>query len=253
MIGLPVAAVSYSSAIEWIFEKALEGDRVYAIEAANTHVAALARHESDFGEVMSRFDMICPDGTPLMWCVNRELGVEKKLADRVYGPTLMLKAIEASSGNSHLKHFLLGGSPGTLVKLEQKFKEDYPDAIIAGSYSPPFGEWGKDEFTKIRELIEKSTSNLIWVGLGCPKQERWIARYKDQLPVGCYFGIGAAFAFHAGEVRQAPEWIQKIGMEWFFRLSREPKRLFRRYFLYNSLFVRYLLTDMRKDDFPEPR
>ncbi len=242
IIGLPVAVTNYEKAIEWISEHARKGDKAYAVEAANTHVAALARHDDEFGKAMAKFDLICPDGMPLVWAVNRQLEKAEKLSDRVYGPTLMLKCIEASEGQLDLKHFLLGGSQSTLDKLDEKFSQDYPDAKIVGSYSPPYGEWPKEEFEKISGLIRESGANHIWVGLGCPKQERWIARHKKELPAGCYFGIGAAFAFHAGEVKQAPALFQKIGMEWAYRLCMEPKRLFKRYFKYNGLFVWYSLT-----------
>jgi N-acetylglucosaminyldiphosphoundecaprenol N-acetyl-beta-D-mannosaminyltransferase len=226
LIGLPVAAINYHQAIEWIESAALSGDRAYAVEAANTHVAALARHDPSFGEVMAKFDLICPDGMPLVWLLNQQLKQSEKLTDRVYGPTLMLKTIEASENQQELKHFFFGGSPDTLDKLENRFSEDYPNAEIAGTYSK---------------------ANLVWVGLGCPKQERWIAEYKDKLPPAVYFGIGAAFAFHAGEVKQAPCWIQKCGVEWLYRLCREPRRLFRRYCTYNSLFLWYALRSQMTD------
>ena len=241
VIGLPVAATNYTGAIEWITEHARKGDRAYAVEAANTHVAALARHDKEFGQAMAKFDLICPDGMPLVWSVNRQLEKAEKLTDRVYGPTLMLKCIQASAGQSDLKHFLLGGAQSTLDKLEEKFANDYPGAVIAGSYSPPFGEWPEEEFDKICDLIKLSGANHVWVGLGCPKQELWIAENKKNLPPACYFGIGAAFAFHAGEVKQAPSMIQKCGMEWIYRVIKEPRRLFKRYLVYNSLFVYYSL------------
>ncbi len=243
VIGLPVAAINYSEAIQWVFERARRADRAYAVEAANTHVAALARHEAEFGGVMAKFDLVCPDGMPLVWLVNRTLKKQGKssLRERVYGPTLMLKTIEKSEDYADLRHFFLGGSQSTLDQLHERFEKCTPKANIVGSYSPLFGEWPEDEFERIKTKIQESGANLVWVGLGCPKQERWIAQYKDQLPPACYFGIGAAFAFHAGEVPQAPGWIQKIGMEWFYRLVKEPRRLATRYFTYNSLFLYYVL------------
>lgn len=241
VIDLPVAVTDYAKAIAWIKAAALRADRAYAVEAANTHVAALSRHEAAFGEVMSRFDLICPDGMPLVWSLNRKLEAQEQLTDRVYGPTLMLKTIEATQGEPELKHFLFGGKQSTLDALEERFAEDYPDTVIAGSYSPPFGEWPEDEFDRICDQIKESGANLVWVGLGCPKQERWIAEFKDRLPPAVYFGIGAAFAFHAGEVKQAPAWIQRYGIEWAYRLCAEPRRLFKRYFTYNSLFLWYYL------------
>lgn len=247
VIGLPIAVTNYQGAVEWIMEKAAARDRAYAVEAANTHVAALARHEKDFGEVMARFDLICPDGMPLVWSVNAELG-EERLRDRVYGPTLMLETLRGTEGRSEFRHFLLGGKESTLRTLETNLSEKFPHAAIAGAYSPPFGDWPADEFERICGLIRESGANLIWVGLGCPKQERWIAKHKDQLPPGVYFGIGAAFAFHAGEVSQAPAAFQKLGMEWAYRLCAEPRRLFRRYFTYNSLFLYYFFRDKLVDE-----
>ena len=244
VLDLPVAVVDYAGAVDWIVERARRPEgRAWAVEAANTHVAALARHDADFGAAMARFDLICPDGMPLVWAVNRAARGGRLLTDRVYGPTLMLRTIERSAGQTDLRHFLLGGRESTLTTLRERFARDFPGAVIAGTYSPPFGTWPPDEFERMTDRIRASGANLIWVGLGCPKQERWIAEHKDRLPPGVYFGIGAAFAFHAGEVRQAPAWIQRLGMEWLYRLAAEPRRLWRRYFTYNSLFLWHTLRD----------
>lgn len=244
IIGLPVAATTYAGAVEWILKQAQDRNKVYAVEAANTHVAALARTDPDFGRAMERFDLICPDGMPLVWVLNSKLEARQKLTDRVYGPTLMLETLKATAGKSSTyKHFLLGGKQETLDALAGNFSEHFPDVVIAGMHSPPFGEWPEEEFDTIAGKIRASGSNLIWVGLGCPKQEHWIASNKHRLPPGVYFGIGAAFAFHAGEVRQAPPLFQKFGLEWAYRVAMEPKRLFRRYFIYNSLFLYHLCRD----------
>jgi N-acetylglucosaminyldiphosphoundecaprenol N-acetyl-beta-D-mannosaminyltransferase len=243
VIGFPVAATCYEDAVSWVVERARRSDAAYAVSAANTHVMAMARSDTSFGKALSRFDLICPDGMPLVWSVNAGLPKEQRLRDRVYGPTLMLHALERSQGQDHLKHFLLGGRESTLDKLSVVFAERFPGTHIAGSYSPPFGEWPDDEFDRICGKITASGANMIWVGLGCPKQELWIGRNKDKLPPGVYFSIGAAFAFHAGEVAQAPACIQRYGLEWAYRLFREPRRLFRRYFTYNSLFLYYTLRD----------
>lgn len=244
IIGLPVTATHYAGAVEWILEHARDREKVHAVEAANTHVAALARTDPEFGESMRGFDLICPDGMPLVWALNAQLPLGEKLIDRVYGPTLMLETLKATEGQvSDSSHFLLGGKQSTLDKLTQNFSKWFPRAAIAGSHSPPYGEWPESEFEIIAEKIRASGANLIWVGLGCPKQEHWIARNKHRLPPGVYFGIGAAFAFHAGEVRQAPILFQKLGLEWAYRVSMEPRRLFKRYFTYNTLFLYYYLMD----------
>ena len=244
VIGLPISVTDYAGAVAWILDRATRGDRAYAVEAANTHVAALARSDEAFGNSMRKFDLICPDGMPLIWSINSGLSASEKLTDRVYGPTLMLETLKATHESSgDFRHFFLGGKQSTLDTLETTFAGKFPNAQIAGMYSPPFGEWPAEVFENICEQIRSSGANLIWVGLGCPKQEHWIAANKHRLPPGVYFGIGAAFAFHAGEVRQAPPLLQRAGLEWIYRLAMEPRRLFRRYFTYNSLFIYYALRD----------
>ena len=250
VLGFPVARVNYEEACQWIFEKARKGDRAYAVEAANTHVLSLARHDKTFKEAIDKFDLICPDGMPLVWTINHNLPKEEKLKDRVYGPTLMLEALERS-GEQGLKHFVLGGKEETLEKLAENVSAKYPDTELAECYSPPFGEWPEDEFERICQKIKESGASLVWVGLGCPKQELWIGENLDKLPPAVYFGIGAAIAFHAGEVKQAPKLFQSLGMEWLFRLAMEPKRLWKRYVVHNSLFVYYTLKDVMSTS--EPR
>jgi N-acetylglucosaminyldiphosphoundecaprenol N-acetyl-beta-D-mannosaminyltransferase len=180
---------------------------------------------------------------PIIWALNARLAAAEKLSDRVYGPTLMLETLKATNGLPEFKHFLLGGKQSTLDSLSRKFAADFPKIIIAATHSPPFGEWPESEFERIAENIRTSGANLVWVGLGCPKQELWIARNKHRLPEGVYFGIGAAFAFHAGEVRQSPPVFQKLGLEWAYRLAMEPRRLFKRYFVYNSIFIYHMLRE----------
>ena len=243
VIGLPLAVTDYAGAVAWILDRAVLADRAYAVEAANTHVAALARHDASFGETMRRFDLICPDGMPLVWALNSRLSAGEKLTNRVYGPTLMLETLRATSERGEFRHFLLGSRDSTLAHLTRSFGERFPGVTIAGTHAPPFGEWPADEFERICGKIRAARANLIWVGLGCPKQEHWIARHKDQLPPGVYFGIGAAFAFHAGEVKQAPSVLQRCGLEWAYRVAMEPRRLFKRYFTYNSLFLYYLIRE----------
>lgn len=246
VIGLPLARTDYLGAVEWILERAADRARVHAVEAANTHVASLARRDPEFGRSMAAFDLIVPDGMPLVWSINLALPGPERLSDRVYGPTLMLETIRATAGRGEFRHFLLGGRTTTLEKITARFREDFPEAEIAGAHSPPFGEWPDDEFDRICDKIRASGANLIWVGLGCPKQEHWIARHKHRLPAGVYFGIGAAFAFHAGEVSQAPAMLQRCGLEWAYRLAAEPRRLFKRYVVHNFLFLYYSLLDHAK-------
>ena len=235
VLGIPLAVIDYAGAVAltrfWADEAA-----VHAVAAANTHVVALRRHNPEFAVTLSHFDLIVPDGMPLVWAMNRRGAA---LRDRVYGPTLMLHALEQPG----VPHFLLGGSEHLLETLTTQLGERFPGIRIVGSYSPPFGEWSEEENAVIIQKIADSGAKYIWVGLGCPKQEQWIARHKSKLPPGVYFAIGAAFAFHAGLVRQAPAWMQKRGLEWVYRLLMEPRRLWKRYVVYNTLFLWYSLMD----------
>ena len=177
VIGYPIAVTTYADATSWSMEAAHRGDRAYAVSAANTHVLAHARHDQLFGEALSKFDLICPDGTPLLWSVNAQLPEEEKLEERVYGPTLMLELLKSTEGDSDQSHFFLGGKQETLDQLSERFESNE----IAGTYSPPFGEWPAEEHEKIKALIRESGARFVWVGLGCPKQEKWITDHLVSL------------------------------------------------------------------------
>lgn len=235
VLGTPLAMTDYNGAVA-ITRAWAEGSGVYAVAAANTHMIAMARHEPAFAETLSHFDLIVPDGMPLVWAMNRR---GAGMRDRVYGPTLMLHGL----GQPGMTHFLLGGTESLLDALAEKLRERFPGLVIAGSYAPPFGEWPPEEDAAIFEKIAASGARYIWIGLGCPKQERWLARHKAQLPPGVYFAVGAAFAFHAGQVSQAPAWMQKRGLEWLYRFAAEPRRLWRRYVVYNTLFLWYFAVE----------
>jgi N-acetylglucosaminyldiphosphoundecaprenol N-acetyl-beta-D-mannosaminyltransferase len=239
VLGSPLAATDYMGAAALVLEWARRRDAVYAVEAANTHVVSLARHEPEFRSALEKFDLLLPDGMPLVWLMNR--GADVRLDDRVYGPTYMLRTVEAAGAD--FSHFLLGGTDELLGVLQKKLTEKFSAIRIADVYAPPFGQWPEGEDERIIGRIAKSGASLVWIGLGCPKQEFWVARNKAKLPPAVYSTVGAAFAFHAGRVSQAPVWMQDRGLEWLYRLLAEPRRLWRRYLVYNSLFVFYLVKD----------
>ena len=230
--------------MELVRARAAAADRPYLVAAANTHLITLARHDPEFGGAIEKFDLLLPDGMPLVWCMNRFSNAG--MTDRVYGPTFMLRCLEGTG--SEFAHYLIGGSEELLETLQRKLREMFPGIRIAGAYSPPFGQWPEDEDERIIGRIAQSGAQFVWIGLGCPKQELWLARNKDRLPAAVYPAVGAAFAFHAGRVRQAPAWMQRLGLEWAFRLLAEPRRLWKRYVVYNSLFLIYLVTDWIKGE-----
>ena len=182
------------------------------------------------------------DGMPVVWKLNRGLPAGERSAERVSGPDLMEALVRANAEYPGLRHFLLGGDEGTLETLASALKEKYPAFHLAGVHSPPFRSWTEEDRREMREAVASSGANVVWVGLGCPKQERWMAEQKELLPPAGYVGVGAAFAFHAGTVKRAPRWMQKNGLEWLYRIYREPGRLLKRYVKHNSLFVWYVLT-----------
>ena len=239
VLDTQLAVTDYAGAVAQAMEWAAS-TQPRLIAAANTHVATLARRDPSFRGALAEFDLVLPDGMPLVWVMNRRISTPMR--DRLYGPTFMLRCLEATQGEPWL-HLLIGGTEDLLAALREKLLAQFPRLRIAGAISPPFGEWSADDDGRIVSAIAKSGAQFVWIGLGCPKQELWLARMKHRLPPAVYSAVGAAFAFHAGRVKQAPPWLQRIGMEWLFRLCAEPRRLWRRYLVFNTLFIFYLVKD----------
>jgi N-acetylglucosaminyldiphosphoundecaprenol N-acetyl-beta-D-mannosaminyltransferase len=179
-------------------------------------------------------DFTVPDGQPLVWAMNA-LGHD--LSHRVYGPDLMERACERAA-RTGVRMYLYGGrNQGALVQLALNLRQRYPGLQIVGGYAPPFRELTEAEEATVADEINRSRADIVWVGIGVPKQEKWMARMRPRLEAPVLVGVGAAFDFHAGLVPQAPQWMQRLGLEWAFRLSQEPRRLWKRYARYNPLFV----------------
>jgi len=186
---------------------------------------------SDFLRIHNRAGMVTPDGMPLVW-FGRYSG--QKDLKRVCGADLMFALCEESQG---YRHFLYGGKEGVPELLKSKLEGKFPELNVVGTYSPPFRSLTDEEDEDIIKTINAAKPDIVWVGLGAPKQEVWMAKHVDRLEAPVLIGIGAAFDFHAGLVRRAPRWVQKRGLEWLFRLLQEPRRLWRRYLKNNPLFV----------------
>jgi N-acetylglucosaminyldiphosphoundecaprenol N-acetyl-beta-D-mannosaminyltransferase len=167
----------------------------------------------------------------------------QKHMDRVYGPDLML-AVMALSEAKGWRHFFYGGADGTAETLKTRLGQKFPKLLVVGIYEPPFRPLTPNEQVEFQEQVRRTRPDAIWIGLSTPKQERFMAEFLPQLDVTLMFGVGAAFDFHAGKVRQAPRWMQRSGLEWFFRLCSEPKRLWRRYFKNNPLFIARILCQL---------
>jgi len=207
--------------------------RARYICVTSVHGIVTAFRNAEFREILNRADIVTPDGMPVVWAL-RSFGARQQ--KRVYGPTLMLKLCRQAAREGQ-RVFLYGGRPESVDQLTANLKALVPGVTIAGSYSPPFRPLTEAEDGDCVEMIRRADTQLLFVGIGAPKQERWMAEHCPVLPGVVMVGVGAAFDFHAGCSRQAPEWMQKAGLEWFFRLCSDPARLWKRYILETPLFL----------------
>jgi N-acetylglucosaminyldiphosphoundecaprenol N-acetyl-beta-D-mannosaminyltransferase len=233
VLGIPLAVGDYEQVVGWMQGMVAAGARGY-VTAAAVNLVMSAHEDPNVMEAVLGATLVVPDGQPLVWALHA-LGHPR--ATRVYGPDLML-AFCACAGAEGTPIYLYGGrTPEALQLLETRLRERFPGLAIAGGYSPPFRELSAEERERIAVEIDASGAQVVWVGVGQPKQERWMFEMRERLRAPLLVGVGAAFDFHAGLVSQAPAWMQQRGLEWLYRLSREPRRLWRRYARYNPLFV----------------
>lgn len=225
---------------QWILEKAV--GRYIAV--TNVHVVVEAHHDESFRQTIESADMVVPDGMPLIW-LGRRRGFQ--LSKRVCGADLFEQFCRSTRGKGY-RHFLYGGAPGVPELLGEILTRRFPGVCIAGTYSPPFRPMTHEEDQQATEMINRSAADVLWVGLGCPKQERWMYAHRGQLSVPVMVGVGAAFDFISGRVPRAPRVIGDLGFEWLYRLSKEPRRLWRRNVVSSSAFVYYCLREMLTAD-----
>jgi N-acetylglucosaminyldiphosphoundecaprenol N-acetyl-beta-D-mannosaminyltransferase len=193
----------------------------------------------EFREILKRADLITPDGMPLVWMMRLK-GVRRQ--QRTYGPTLMLHILKMAA-RENIPVGFYGAEPTTLDALVARMKKAYPTLQIAYVFSPPFRSLNDDETIQIRREIIHSGVRVLFVGLGCPRQEKWIDSQRGHIPA-VMIGVGAAFDFHAGVKPQAPDWMQKLGLEWLFRLFAEPQRLWKRYLYHIPRFIVLAVADL---------
>ena len=233
MLGVPLAVSDYGEVLDWMEAMVRAGARGY-LTAAAVNLVMSAREDPATLRATLAATLVVPDGQPLVWAL-RLLGARS--ATRIYGPDLMARFCERAARRA-IPIYLYGGrTPQALELLHERLRERYPGLLIAGSQSPPFRELSAEEEQRIAREIDASGAAVVWVGIGQPKQERWMERMRPLLQAPLLVGVGAAFDFHAGVVSQAPRWMQRAGLEWIYRLSREPRRLWRRYARYNPLFL----------------
>jgi len=210
-----------------------------SIAATSMHGIVEAQHDSSFKELLNATDLVVPDGMPLVW-LGRHRG--HRLRRRVYGPDLLLSFCEKSIELGY-RHFFLGGEPGVAERLGESLKARFHGLNVVGTCSPPFRPLNAEEDKEMVDLINRAAPDVLWVGLGAPKQERWMHEHKSRLRVPVAVGVGAAFDMFSGRRRQAPLWMREHGLEWLFRLMQEPRRLWRRYLVYGSQFIAYVALE----------
>ena len=233
MLDIPLAISDYEEVIDWMDAVIAAGGRAY-VTAAAVNLIMAAREDPEVLAAGLGATLAVPDGQPLVWALHA-LGHGK--ATRVYGPDLMAHFC-ARAARTGTPMYLYGGrTPQALELLEARLRERFPGVRIVGGFSPPFRELSDEEERDVIADIDASGAAVVWVGTGQPKQERWMAHMRPRLSAPMLVGVGAAFDFHAGLVPQAPPWMQRGGLEWVYRLAREPRRLWRRYARYNPRFV----------------
>lgn len=247
ILGVRVSAVNLESACDqmesWISQKAV----TYVCVAPVSTV--LECHDNEkYRHIVNAAGMVTPDGMPVVWYGRSKTG---KMVERTYGPDLMNRFLSLSESKGY-RHFFYGGSSITNHRLVEQLKIRFPKLIIAGNYAPSFLTVGQKEDPAVIEQINASKADVLWVGLGAPKQDFWMAAHRDDINVPVMVGVGAAFDFLSGTKAQAPLWMQKSGLEWLFRLFCEPRRLWKRYLIGNAKFVFLLLkTEFLDHKFPK--
>ena len=245
--GVDIAQTSISNLIHHLEAKLLANDIKGFITVTGVHGIIESQKNKKVAEAHNNSYLSIPDGTPLVW-YSKSKG--SKSIKRCFGPEMMYQFFKKTS-ESNFKHFFYGGNEGVGEKLKSNFENEFNSNIV-GTYCPPFRPLNKKENQELKSLIKKTKPDIIWVGLSTPKQELFMNEYIDQLDCKLMFGVGAAFDYHTGSIVVAPKLVQKMGLEWLFRITLEPRRLYKRYFeivpKFIILFLKELLFKKNKGD-----
>ena len=231
ILGSHIDALSWEDAINTICGWALNRESRY-VTLCNVHSVVTALLEDNHRSDLNAADMATSDGMPVTWSL-RKLGFAKQ--QRINGPDLMWNYCEKAERTGQ-KIFFYGSTNTVLALLEDKLKAAFPELQIAGMYSPPFRELTETEDKEVIERLNASGANVIFIGLGCPRQESWMFQHRGKINA-VMIGVGAAFNYHAGTIKRAPLWMQNAGLEWLHRLASDPRRLWKRYLVTNSIFI----------------
>lgn len=229
LLGVAIDCVGQAGAIEWIARRVKAGRGGFVVTVNLDHLRRCVKDRS-YAELVSRADLVVADGMPLIWASRLRGG--RQLPERVAGSSTMIDLCERAARDG-VGVFLLGGDPGVAERAGEELQRRFEGLRIAGVRCPPFGFESDDaEMAAIREQIRSSDAGIVLVALGSPKQELLIDRIRDCLPAACWMGVGISLSFVAGDVRRAPVWVQRLGLEWVHRLIQEPRRLFKRYIVH---------------------
>jgi N-acetylglucosaminyldiphosphoundecaprenol N-acetyl-beta-D-mannosaminyltransferase len=232
VLGVQVSAFDLATAVAEMEEAIAAGRRTYAC-LCPVYTLMQGNEREDVRRALNGADWVTADGMPVVWALKR-LGA--RAVGRVYGPDLMLALSEASLRRG-FGHYYFGGGPGVAEGLAQRMRARFPGLVVAGTQSPHVADEAAEEPAETINAINASGAHVLWVGLGSPKQDLWMARHRSRLETPLLVGVGAAFDFLSGRKQQAPRWAQRGGVEWLFRLGAEPRRLWRRYAIYNPKFA----------------
>ena len=232
VLGVPVSIVDMAAALA-VIDGWIAARRHEFVCLRDVHGVMACQDDPELMRIHRRAGMVAPDGVPLVW-LGRLMGHQG--IRRVCGPDLLPALCEHSLARG-TRHFFYGGAPGVAERLAERLRARFPGLEVAGTHTPPFRPLSEAEDAAVVAKIDESRADIVWIGLGTPKQERWMAAHLGRLEAPVMLGVGAAFDFHAGTVRRAPAWMQRSGLEWLFRLVSEPRRLWRRYLVLAPRFV----------------
>jgi N-acetylglucosaminyldiphosphoundecaprenol N-acetyl-beta-D-mannosaminyltransferase len=240
-MGVNIDVINFNDALARI-EQFIESRDLHYVCVNSTQDVMISQDNPEFREIVNRADLATADGWPVVWAI-RANGFQQE--GRVTGPDLMLALCERSAKKGYT-HFFYGGAEGVPELLEAKLKDKFPGMRVKGKFSPPFRLLSEEEDQAIIKMLNDSGTDVLWVGLGTPKQHFWIKEHFGKIKIPVMIGVGAAFDFHSGRIKRAPLWMQSWYLEWLYRLCQEPKRLWKRYFNYLPRFAFHFLCQITK-------
>ena len=234
--GVNVSALRYEEGLSMLLAAPVQQKRM-RVHFAAMHTFVEASKDAELRDLLNEAEVIAPDGMPMVWLGRRQ----GKQVERFCGPDVMPAVLDRSR-RMGFRHFFYGGRPDTVEQLAESLQERFPGLVVAGIYAPPFRPLTLEESEEVAEMINRSGADFVWVSLGSPKQDHWLATFRPLLKASVILAVGAAFDFENGRIKRAPRWAQRSGVEWLFRLASEPRRLFWRYTVTGLRFVQLLLA-----------